>query len=136
MKTNKIAMKIRWGDVDSAGVAYYPNYFFWFSVAADEFFKSIGISLKDLLNQKLGFPTGEAHCRFISPALYDDDIEIHTSVKDVKKKAIVLEHRVYKDRVQIADGFEVRVCVRLMSEGRMESVGIPEDVLRQIESNK
>ncbi len=35
--------RVRFGDVDRAGIAYYPHVFRWFDVAAEELFRAAGL---------------------------------------------------------------------------------------------
>lgn len=86
--TSKI--KVRFGDVDRAGVAYYPNLYHYLHVAFEEFFEQFaGIPYPDVLDQdKIGFPTARVETDFRRPIRYGDTLEVAISVPHVGKSSV------------------------------------------------
>ncbi len=72
--------KIEWGDCDSAGIVYYPNYFRWMDQAFHELALAEGFNQRRLSENYglLGTPLVGAGGDFTSPATYGDimDIEV------------------------------------------------------------
>ena len=52
-------LKIRFGDIDHAGIVYYPRFLHYFHVALEEFFgQELGIDYPLLINEhRIGLPT-------------------------------------------------------------------------------
>jgi acyl-CoA thioesterase FadM len=46
--------------------------------------------------EKFGLPIVAADCRFLIPARYGERLELETSVKEIKEKAIVFQFRFYR----------------------------------------
>lgn len=66
--------KIRFDDVDGAGIVYYPQYFHLCHKAFEDFFDdAASISYPQLINDKRrGFPTVSINSEFSAPLRYGD----------------------------------------------------------------
>ncbi len=128
-------IRVRWGDVDSAGIIFYPQIFRWFDIAADELFRTLGLAWARLFPDAglVGLPILEAHCRFRSPIRYDDQVRIETVVEEVRDKTIRLGYRVFgpagaaESGTLCAEGYEVRGWVE-RRDGRLQARSIPDGV--------
>jgi acyl-CoA thioester hydrolase len=60
------------------GVVYYANYFVWFEVARTEWLRVSGWSYREMEADGVSLPVIEAHCQYVRPARYDDQIELRT----------------------------------------------------------
>lgn len=65
--------RVRWGECDAQGHAYYGNYIPWFDLGREAFALSVGV---DFWNYKI--TTTDFAVRFHTPALYLDDLVIRT----------------------------------------------------------
>src|SRR5262245_11741570 len=76
------AIKVRFGDIDHAGIAYYPNLYHYFHIAFEEFFEEYLGALypKVLDDEKLGFPTVRVETDFLQPIRYGDTLDITITV--------------------------------------------------------
>ncbi|WP_067933910.1 acyl-CoA thioesterase [Alicyclobacillus kakegawensis] len=116
--------QVAWADTDAAAIVYYPNFFKWMDQATAELFKSIGLPLSELFNQDIGVPLVEAKCQFRRPAKFEDEIRIVSRPAILSEKSIKIEHKVYHQDTLIAEGYEVRVTVRI-NNGNIVSVQMP-----------
>src|SRR5579875_1253806 len=119
-RTSTIELRVRWGETDAAGIVFYPNYYVWFDVAAHEL-------LRGRYERGFGFPIVESGAKFHAPLFPDEVITIETVVADLLTKALRLEHTIRRGGTLIAEGFEVRVYVKLLEHG-IEARAIPEDL--------
>jgi len=78
-------LRVRYGETDQMGVAYYANYLTWFEIGRTEFCRELGKPYSFWEKDGIFLPVVEAHCRYKSSAFYDDDILISTSITDLKK---------------------------------------------------
>ena len=76
------AVKVRFGDIDHAGIAYYPNLYHYFHIAFEEFFEEfVGVPYPRVLDEdKVGFPTVKVETEFLEPIRYGDTLSIAISV--------------------------------------------------------
>ena len=76
------AVKVRFGDIDLAGIAYYPNLYHYFHIAFEEFFEEyVGIPYPEVLGkEKLGFPTLKVETEFLRPIRYGDTLSITITI--------------------------------------------------------
>lgn len=65
--------RVRWGECDAQGHAYYGSYIPWFDLGREAFALAVGV---DYWNYKI--TTTEFHVRFHTPAKYLDDLSIRT----------------------------------------------------------
>lgn len=108
-------LKVRFGDIDEAGVVYYPRFLHYFHVALKEFFETcLGIDYPTLLKKhRIGFPTVHFETNFMKPLLYGDAISVAVRVVKLGKSSIQWGYRTYtngetKTRIE---GSNVTVCV-------------------------
>jgi acyl-CoA thioester hydrolase len=71
-------LRVRYAETDRMGVVYYANYFVWFEVARTEWLRGSGWSYREMEAGGVSLPVIEAHCEYVRPVRYDDEIEIRT----------------------------------------------------------
>src|SRR5262245_20402074 len=76
------SIKVRFGDIDHAGIAYYPNLYHYFHIAFEDFFEEfIGTPYPDVLDrERIGFPTVKVETEFLKPIRYGDTLAITITV--------------------------------------------------------
>jgi len=83
--TYTTAVKVRFGDIDHAGIAYYPNLYHYFHIAFEEFFEEfIGTPYPEVLDkERIGFPTVKVATEFLKPIRYGDTLAITITIPRV-----------------------------------------------------
>ncbi len=73
---------VRFGDVDSAGIVYYPRYPHYLHVGMERFFhEGLGIDYADLtVGQQFGLPTVHLEVDYKSPLRYGDRIDMEIEI--------------------------------------------------------
>jgi acyl-CoA thioester hydrolase len=71
-------VRVRYAETDKMGVVYYANYFVWFEVARADLLRSLGWSYREMERSGISLPVIEAHCDYVRPARYDDELEVKT----------------------------------------------------------
>lgn len=92
-----ICRRVRYGETDQMGVAYYANYLTWFEVGRTEFCRELGRPYSFWENEGIFLPVVEAHCRYKHPAMYDDQILIKTSISNLKKCSLQFHCSIVKN---------------------------------------
>jgi acyl-CoA thioester hydrolase len=72
-------VRVRYAETDKMGVVYYANYFVWFEVGRTDLLRVLGWSYREMELAGVALPVIDAHCEYVRPARYDDELEIHTS---------------------------------------------------------
>ena len=84
--------KVRFADVDPAGIAFYPRYFEMLNEAVEDWFDSLGWGFGRMhLEKKAGVPARRIEADFIAPSRLDDVLDIALSVARVGRTSLQLE---------------------------------------------
>ena len=108
-------LKIRFGDIDHAGIVYYPRFLHYFHVALEEFFgQQLGIDYPILIDEhRIGLPTVHLQTDFRRPLRYGDQIDVEVSVLKIGTSSITFGYRVFKPGKEEPwiEGHNVAVCL-------------------------
>ena len=117
-------LKIRFGDIDRAGIVYYPRFMHYFHVALEEFFAAeLGIEYHFVVEtHRIGLPTVHLETDFSRPFSYGDNIEVEVSVLKVGRCSITFGYRVFKqgETEPRIVGHNVTVCLDMDSFKKLE----------------
>ena len=93
-------VRVRYGDTDQMGFAYYGNYLRWFEIGRAEMLRALGMSYREVEESGVRLPVLEVHCRYLEPARYDDEVAIETGVAALQRASVQFGYRI----VRVADG--------------------------------
>jgi 4-hydroxybenzoyl-CoA thioesterase len=131
---------VRWGDVDAAGIVFYPRFYEWYDLGCEALFDSLGLPWPETFPRYeiVGVPILESGSRFTSPVRYGDTLRIRASVAWVKDKTFRMEYEMSVAGRACASGFEVRAWVhRPSSPGEgLHAKPIPDDVARRLRGDR
>ena len=99
MLVHKTKVQVRFGDTDPYGIVYFVAYFRYFHQGIEEFLRHIGINPGSFFRnkeEKFGMPKVAADCQFLAPAYYGDLLEMHTSIKEIREKAVIFQFHFYR----------------------------------------
>lgn len=107
--------KIRFDDVDGAGIVYYPQFFHLCHAAFEDFFDTAApLSYPELIrDRRLGFPTVAIESRFDAPLEYGDTAVVELTVDRVGRTSVDFSYTIRRRR----DGtlcFQAKVTTVLM----------------------
>ena len=77
--TSTSTVRVRYAETDKMGVVYYANYFVWFEVGRTDLLRTLGWTYRDMEAAGVSLPVIDAHCDYVRPARYDDELEIRTA---------------------------------------------------------
>ena len=112
--------RVIFGDTDQLGVVYYANYLRYFEAARAAFLRHLGGSSKDLDVWGIGLPVAEARCRYLRPARYEDLLDVHVQVTEVRGASLRFEYDVRRGDEPIATGDTLHACVG--PDGRLRRI--------------
>jgi len=76
MFVNTTKLRVRYGETDQMGYMYYGNYAEFYEVGRVEMLRSLGLTYRGMEEFGVMMPVLELKCRYIKPALYDEEITI------------------------------------------------------------
>lgn len=105
MKTETI-LTVRYAETDQMGIVHHSNYSIWFEAGRTDFLKQTGVSYTEVESRNVMLPLYEITCRFKSPAKYEDEIAVITSLKELSRVRLILAYEVFnrKNNTLLATG--------------------------------
>ncbi len=95
----RTSIQVRFGDVDHAGIVYYPKYYIYFHEAFEDFFNVSHCSYYELLDkQRIGFPTVHVETDFKQPLRYGDSLDIGLHVPRLGQRSLTLHYEGHRHR--------------------------------------
>lgn len=104
MIQSKTQINVRYAETDQMGVVYHGNYLAWFEVGRTRLFKEQGISYKQIEDDGYHLPVLEVAVKYHSPALYDDNVTVVTTLAEKPVLRIRLNYEVYRDDTLLVTG--------------------------------
>ena len=125
--TFETRVKIRFADVDPAGIVFYPRYFEMLNGAVEDWFaQRLGLDFKSMhLDRRIGVPTVKLEAEFVAPSMLGDELTITVVPDDVGRTSCaisVLFSGQGRDRLRVK---AVIVCMDLNVQ---RAVPWPDDV--------
>ena len=93
---HRFTIRVRYGDTDQMGFAYYGNYLRWFEIGRAEMMRSLGKSYREIESLGIWLPVLEARCRYLRPARYDDEVVIATGVRESGRASVRFGYRILR----------------------------------------
>jgi acyl-CoA thioester hydrolase len=94
--TSLSSVRVRYAETDQMGFAYHGDYFAWFEVGRTDLLRQRGMTYRELEAEDLRLPVIEVHVRYLRPALYDDVLEVRTSVAALSGARISFAYELYR----------------------------------------
>ncbi len=107
MTSHQTRFRVRYAETDQMGIVYYANYLIWMEVGRAEYCRAVGLRYRDMEQADgIRLAVVDAHCRYVSPARYDDEICVETSIADANRRMVEFgyEIREAKDGRRLAAG--------------------------------
>ena len=104
---HRFELRVRYGDVDQMGWAYYGNYLRWFEIGRAEMMRALGRSYREIEEEEgVLLPVLDARCRYLRGARYDERVSIETGVLERGRATVRFGYRVRgEDGTTCAFGF-------------------------------
>ena len=97
-----------------AGIVHFSRFFVFMETAEHEFLRSLGTSVTTELNGDIvSWPRLAASCEYLNPAKFEDELDIHLTVRRKGTKSITYQFVFTKGDVEIAQWQIVRCVLHL-----------------------
>ncbi len=132
----KLTRRIEFAETDMAGIVHFANFFRMMEATEHAFFRSLGFSIHAHENgATTGWPRVSASCDYRAPLRFEEEVEIHLIVAEVRSRSIRYEFifRKVADGLEVARGKIAAVCASVdKTTGKLAPVPIPEKIRSQI----
>lgn len=129
--SHKTQLRVRYGETDQMGYCYYGNYAMYFEVSRVEALRTLGMSYRELEEKGIMLPVSHFEVNYKAPALYDDLLEIETTIVELRGPRLKFDYRIRKDDVLLATASTTLVFV---SKNTMKPIAAPEDFVTLLEA--
>lgn len=128
----KLTRRIEFAETDMAGIVHFSNFFKMMEATEHAFFRSLGHSIhgQDPVST-VGWPRVSATCDFRAPLRFEDEVEIHLQVAEIRTRSIRYQFTFRKvaDGTEVAHGGVTAVCARVeKTTGKLSAVPIPDSI--------
>ncbi|MFP4274298.1 MAG: tol-pal system-associated acyl-CoA thioesterase [Paracoccaceae bacterium] len=112
--THRFALRVYYEDTDLAGIVYYANYLKFIERARTEWVRELGVDQAALkAAEGIVFAVRRVEADYLSPARFDDMLEVETVLEQASGARIVLDQRVLRAGAPL---FRARVTVVALTE--------------------
>ncbi|MEH3112486.1 acyl-CoA thioesterase [Pedobacter terrae] len=101
MFSHSTKIRVRYGETDQMGYMYYGNYAQYYEVGRVEMLRSLGMSYSSMEADGIMMPVLELKCKYIKPALYDQEITVKTIIKTLPGIRIFFEYELYNEKEEL-----------------------------------
>ena len=101
MYSHSTKIRVRYGETDQMGYMYYGNYAQYYEVGRVEMLRSLGMSYSSMEADGIMMPVLELKCKYIKPALYDQEITVKTIIKTLPGIRIFFEYELYNEKEEL-----------------------------------
>ena len=104
--THETRFRVRYAETDQMRVVYYANYLVWMELGRAEYCRAAGIRYRDMeVEDGVLLAVTEAHCRYLRPARYDEEVAVKTRIAKANLRGVEFEY-------EICDGHTGRELAR------------------------
>ena len=128
----KLTRRVEFAETDMAGIVHFSNFFRMMEATEHAFFRSLGLTIHGHENgTTTGWPRVSASCDYRAPLKFEDEVEIHLLVAEVRSRSIRY-HFIFRnaaDGSEVARGQVAAVCATVdKTTGKLAPVQIPEPI--------
>ena len=130
--TFKTSILVRFGDLDAAGIAYYPNLVNFLHEAFEDFFAGhVGRPYPEVFRDGIAFPTVKLEMEFLSPVHYGDHVDVDVTVERVGRTSLQVRYEASVARWPV---FKARTIAVVVDMRTFKPTPLPPSLREKFES--
>lgn len=123
---------VRFGDLDAAGIAYYPRLVNFLHEAFEDFFRGhVGRPYPEVFRDGLGCPTVKLEMEFLSPVHYGEHVDVAVVVEHIGRSSVRIR---YEGAVRGTPVFRARNTVVVVDMKTFRSTPVPDWLKERLEA--
>jgi acyl-CoA thioester hydrolase len=91
-----VRIRVRFGETDLMGIVHHASYAAYFEVARVEWLRRRGVTYASWAERGVHLPVVELSIRYRAPARFDDELDVETSIVDVRAASLRFDYRVVR----------------------------------------
>ncbi|MGZ3899452.1 MAG: acyl-CoA thioesterase [Bacteroidia bacterium] len=116
-------LRVRYGETDQMGYAYYGVYAQYYEVGRVETMRMLGFSYKEVEERGILLPVVDYSINYKKPAFYDDEITIITYIKEMPRGVkLPFEYECYNANGELLNTGKVTLVYVQKSNNRVSSI--------------
>lgn len=126
--------RMEFADTDVGGIVHFSRFFVFMETAEHELLRALGTSVhvKDEAGRVIGWPRVEASCEYLSPARFEEELEIEVEVARKGEKSMTYRFTFRIGARVVARGTITSVCCVLNDPAGLLAIPLPEVVARGV----
>ena len=89
----RTSILVRFGDLDPAGIAYYPNLVNFLHESFEDFCAGhVGRPYPELYREGIGFPSVKLEMEFLAPVRYGDHVDVEVTVEHLGRSSVRIRY--------------------------------------------
>ena len=109
--SHRFPVRVYYEDTDMAGIVYYANYLRYIERARSDWVRQIGIDQLAMKTDGVVFAVRHVEADYHLPALFDDQLDVHTSLSQLSAARMVMAQRIYRDDTLLFEANVTIVCI-------------------------
>lgn len=101
MFSHSTKLRVRYAETDQMGYMYYGNYAQFYEVGRVEMLRSLGLTYKSMEESGIMMPVLDLHCKFIKPALYDEEITVKVVMNKMPAVRINFAYQLFNEKQEL-----------------------------------
>jgi acyl-CoA thioester hydrolase len=101
MIKTETTLRVRYGETDQMGFVYYGVYAQYYEVGRVEAMRSLGFSYREMEESGVLMPVINLTVNYKKPALYDDEVRIVTTVKEMPGVRITFHYECFNQKNEL-----------------------------------
>lgn len=97
MFSSTTKIRVRYADTDQMGYMYYGNYAEFYEVGRVEMLRELGLTYKSMEESGIIMPVTDLKCKYIKPALYDEEITVKVIMEQMPSVRIHFKYELYNE---------------------------------------
>jgi acyl-CoA thioester hydrolase len=104
-------IRVYYEDTDMAGIVYYANYLRFIERARSDWVREVGIDQLAMKEAGVVFAVRRVEVDYVSPARFDDILEIRTTLDSLSAAKMVMAQEVWRGDMLILTAKVLIVCI-------------------------
>lgn len=105
------SLRVYYEDTDMAGIVYYANYLRYIERARSDWVREMGIDQLQMKANGVVFAVRRIEADYVSPAQFDDELEVRTSLASIGPARMVMRQQVWRGDTLLFEAEVTIVCV-------------------------
>lgn len=89
--------RVTYAETDRMGYLYYGHYAAYYEAARVEALRALGIRYRDLEDAHILMPVRRLECRYLAPALYDEELDIHVTIPEFPTLTLQFRYTLFNE---------------------------------------